>query len=138
MYNIGLGQQSPVPPLKKLKDTQPFRRYYIRLYNDLAYFNKLSGNIPFKYWKMHINSKESLDNIFKFYDTILQFEYKLEDDGLTSLEADVNLVEIIRVENEVITNFTHIMKIIKSQRRLTEKIIKFLWEKCTKYAYVDP
>jgi hypothetical protein len=45
-----------------------FRRYYIRLFYDLSYINKLKGTASLTYWKMHINSKEGLSNLFNYYD----------------------------------------------------------------------
>ena len=55
--NIALGQGSKKASLENNMSIINFRRYYIRLFYDLEYINKLKWTASLTYWKMHINSK---------------------------------------------------------------------------------
>lgn len=66
---------------------------------DFNYFNKLIGNASFLYWRMHINSKGCIGNVFQYYDIVMNFYNKLViDEGQNKMEIILNLIELISVE----------------------------------------
>jgi len=72
--NQGLGQSNAVPQKSKT-----LFKYYQMYCQDLASLCQLSEGAPFSYWRMHINTNESLKSIFYYYDFLMKRAKKYEE-----------------------------------------------------------